>query len=190
MQADATIGIVSNNLANTILAPNESYSLGLQLKNFSSQVYNNITVNLACNHPAIVIDNPNATITSLNPEATVSVNFLFITTGAIKPGAIIDFTVTLNNPSVTCLFQLVAGGAKIQVINYEGVLEIGQANNITFTVTNLGNFTMEDIVLQIQALTPMAVAQSDPVAIGSLAPNEIKQFTATITLMNDSLSRK
>ena len=35
LQPDATIGIVSNNLANTILAPNESYSLGLQLKNFS-----------------------------------------------------------------------------------------------------------------------------------------------------------
>ena len=185
LQPDATIGIVSNNLANTILAPNESYSLGLQLKNFSSQVYNNITVNLACNHPAIVIDNPNAAITSLNPEATVSVNFLFITTGAIKPGAIIDFTVTLNNPSVTCLFQLVAGGAKIQVINYEGVLEIGQANNITFTVTNLGNFTMEDIVLQLQALTPAAIAQNNPIALGSLAPNEVKQFTATITLMND-----
>ena len=185
LQADATIGIVSNSLANTILAPNESYSLTLQLKNFSSQIYNNITVHLSCNHSAVVIDNPNAAITSFNPEITIPVNFSFLTTGAIKPGAIIDFTVTLNNPSLTCIFQLVAGGAKIQVINYDGVLEIGQANNITFTVTNLGNFAMEDIILEIQALTPAAVAQSDPVAIGSLAPNEIKQFTATITLMND-----
>ncbi|HQO17822.1 MAG TPA: C25 family cysteine peptidase, partial [Candidatus Cloacimonas sp.] len=185
MQTDATIGIVSNSLAQTILAPDESYSLSLQLKNFSSETYNEINATLACNHSAVIIDNPSATINTISPEATVPVNFNFSTTGAIRPGAIIDFTLTLDNPSVTSVFQLVAGGADIQIINSTGILQIGNANNITFTAANQGNFTMDNIFLQIQSLTPAATVQNTPISLGSLAPNETKQFSATITIQPD-----
>ena len=185
LQDNATIGIVSNNLAQTILAPNESYSLSLQLKNFSSETYNNINATLACNHSGVNIDNPATTISTINPEATLPVNFNFSTTGAIKPGAVIDFTLTLDNPSVTGVFQLVAGGAEIQIINSTGILQIGNANNITFTAANQGDFAMENISLQIQSLTPAATVQNTPISLGSLAPDETKQFTATITILND-----
>ncbi|MEN6445148.1 MAG: C25 family cysteine peptidase [Candidatus Cloacimonas sp.] len=184
-QQNATIGVVANNLSDTILAPDTSYTLSLELKNFATLAYNNVNANLSCNHSAIIISNPNALIASLNPDATTFVEFNFTTTGAFIPGENIDFTLTLDNPSTTHIFQLMTGGAKIQLINYEGILQIGQANNINFTVSNIGNYTMNDIELQIRSLSTAAVAQSAPISIGSLAPNESRQFNATITLQSD-----
>ena len=183
LQQNSTIGIVSNNLENTILAPDTDYSLSLQLKNFSEQIYNNVNANLTTNHSAIVISNPTVSITTINPDATVSVEFEFTTTGDFRPGAIIDFTLSLDNPSETYIFQLKTGGARIHLVNYDGILEIGEENNIIFSVTNLGNYPMEDINIHIQSLSTAAVTQSNSISIGSLAPNETKQFTAAITIM-------
>ncbi|HOQ77235.1 MAG: C25 family cysteine peptidase [Candidatus Cloacimonetes bacterium] len=183
LQQNSTIGIVSNNLGNTILAPDTDYSLSLQLKNFSEQIYNNVNANLTTNHSAIILSNPTVSIATINPDATVSVEFEFTTTGDFRPGEIIDFVLSLDNPSETHIFQLVTGGAKIHLVNYEGILEIGEENNIIFSVTNLGNYPMEDINLNIQSLSTAAEAQSNSISIGSLAPNETKQFTATITIM-------
>ena len=177
LQQNSTIGIVSNNLGNTILAPDTDYSLSLQLKNFSEQIYNNVNANLTTNHSAIILSNPTVSIATINPDATVSVEFEFNTTGYFRPGEIIDFVLSLDNPSETHIFQLVTGGAKIHLVNYEGILEIGEENNIIFSVTNLGNYPIEDINLNIQSLSTAAEAQSNSISIGSLAPNETKQFS-------------
>jgi hypothetical protein len=185
-ESAATIGIISNNLAGSEVNPVSNYNMSLEFKNFSTTAYAATTVTLSTTHAGVEIAQPTLTLPALAANATTSLSFAFNTTTALHPNETVNFSVSIANPAEEHIFQLLAGGAKITVFNHQGIINPGQTTDVVFSVVNGGNVAMNDIDMQVLSLTTAAVAQSAPVAIGSLAPGEIKQFTASITLAADA----
>jgi hypothetical protein len=184
-ERSATIGIVSNSLANSIINPVSNYNIGLELKNFSATAYGATNVTLSSAHSGISITQPTLSLPALASGASGTLNFAFSTTTALHPNEVIDFSVSIDNPAELHLFQLKSGGAKIMVYSHEGIINPGQANQVTFNIGNPGNVAMSNVNIQVLALTTAAVAQSTPINIGALEPGQVKQFTATVTLPSD-----
>ncbi len=184
--AAASLGIVSNSLNQEILNPDQNYTLSLDLKNFSAAQMSNIGLTLSCTHQAVNITQSTQNIASLAADATATVSFSFSTTGLLSPNEIMEFTLSSTNPAGTHVFQLKSGGAKILVYAHNGIFVPGQTSQINFTVGNTGNVAMNNISMSVLSLTTAATTQTTPVFIGDLAPTEVKQFTASVTLAADA----
>ena len=184
-ERNATIGIISNNLAGSIINPVSNYTLSLGFKNFSPTAYGAVNVTLSSAHAGVLISQPVLSLPALTPNATATLSFEFTTTTALHPNETVLFSVSLDSPAEECLFQLTSGGARIIVYDHSGIITPGQSNEVSFTACNTGNVALSDIYMQVQSLTTAAVAQSAPVSIGTLEPGQETQFSATITLPAD-----
>lgn len=185
LQGTASIGLVSNSLAEAYINPATANSVTLGLKNFSTAAYANVNVNITASHPGVTFTTPNQVISSLAAGATSNLNFQFNVAPTLTPGVIVDFTVTITNPAVQHVFQLKTGGAQIMMYAHQGQIIPGQSNVVQFTVGNSGNVAMNDIFIQPLSQTTAATVQLTPVSIGSLAPGQTAQFNATINLPSD-----
>jgi hypothetical protein len=182
---EASIGIVSNSLAGTLINPGTSNNLTLGFKNLSESTYNNVNIMVASNHTGVSFTTSAQEIASIAADAIANLNFQFTVASTLQPGEIIDFTVTMTNPAGQQVLQLQTGGAKIMVIGHQGLSLPGQSNNIQFTVRNSGNVAMNNISIQLVSLTTAATVQAAPVNIGNLEAGQSSQFTAAVILASD-----
>ncbi|GAB1468815.1 hypothetical protein MASR2M64_15700 [Candidatus Cloacimonadota bacterium] len=178
----AKIGIISNSLAGQLINPATTNTITLGFKNFATAAFNGVNVTIAANNQGISFTQATKTITSLAGGAETSLSYEFIVAPTLKPGEVIDFTISMDNPSGQQLFQLKTGGAAIHIIAAVGQLVPGQNNSVQFTATNTGNVPMNGINILLESNTTAATVQANPVNIGTLNPGQSTQFFATITL--------
>ncbi len=183
---NATLGIISNNMANSFINPGSQNTLTLGFKNFSAAAINNASVVLTVNNDEVTITNGTQNIASLAAGATHELSFGLNANNAIDPGQVLTFTVNISNPADQHMFQLMGGGAQIVVYGHTGVLNPGQASNITFNVTNNGNIPMNNISIQALSLSTAASAQGTPISLGNLEVGQSATFTASITVQADA----
>ena len=185
LEETSTIGVISNNMLNTVLNPVTSHNLSIGVKNFGTSALSNITANISSGYPGVSFTTSSQNIASLASGAEANINFAFNVAGSIMPGERVNFVITFGNPTAKHEFQLITGGAKPLVIAHQGLVNPGMENEVQFTVINSGNVTMNNISMQVNSLTTAASAQSTLIPIGNLEPGQSTEFNATITLPSD-----
>jgi hypothetical protein len=180
----AGIGIVDNNLEQDILAPNETVSGEIVLKNYSA---NSITVNnlgitadladVAYNHSSF----------TLAANATHTISFQVTGHAEIMPRRPITFTLQGTDPVMNQEFQMWGGGAEFTFLNCTGNIGIGQTSTVEFEVMNTGSSPISNATGQCVSLTEAATfGNGGNINLGSFAVGETKTFNMDITVGGDA----
>ncbi len=176
----AGLGVTANSVAGQILHPNHDVDGTITLKNYGSA---SVTV------PSLTLDAAAGTAVTyqhseftLAPGASHAITFQIQGGNLIQPQQALTFTLAAGSPGFNYQFQMVGGGARFNVVDVTGILDIGATSTATYRVMNTGPLAFSDAEVRIVSLSNAATVPSAPIALGSFATGAIKSFDVPVTV--------
>jgi hypothetical protein len=179
----ATIGVIGNSMADEIINAGQSYQVTLTVKNYSTTAYTNVAANMSTSPEGLVIiQNASQNISSIAPGTTATLIYNITVSGSAPNRSIVRFTTSFPSQSTTSVFELLTGGPVFTITNSQGNLNIGQTNNISFTLQNIGTFGIQNGMVNILSSTNAASVTTPNISLGSVAVNETATIQASIAV--------
>ncbi|HNX38868.1 MAG TPA: gingipain R, partial [Candidatus Cloacimonadota bacterium] len=185
--ASASLALIDNDLANSLIDPNTTRLITLQVKNMTESSMSGIQLNLSSpDTDAVSIPSPQMLIPSLEPGATSTIQFTLNFSGQIHPRQRILFNLTSTDPSTLSSFQLIAGGAEFEVLSHSGTMALGQTNQIGFQVKNTGTQDLSGVVVTLHPLVNAMQSPNPTQTVGNWGIGETKDLTFDLLLAGDA----
>lgn len=181
---EAGIGLSENTGADMQINANESLDIAITVKNYSNETYSGVTGNIE-EYENLTITNHSPDSFDLAPGETHTLQFSIAANHNIHPEDLLNLNFVTQNPASSHMFQMVGGGAKLQVFNHSGELPLGQNSTVTFTATNSGSAPLSAAHVIVQPLTEAATISASPINLGEILPGDEFDFDVSISLMPD-----
>ena len=178
--------IVYNDVQCENLISGASVNPTITLKNVGVETANNISVSLSTESEYITMTNATASVASIAPDATATVNdFSFDVANSIPDGTKIQFFVTCVSGDETweSKFDLTFSAPNLAVSNISNTeLEAGGNGTLTIEIANIGGADADNVILEIYSSSNDITFDNNVSEIGSLATSETTTVNLQITV--------
>lgn len=176
---DGGLGIIDNSVADTFINPNQSIEATITLKNYGNQTVNLDSVDFETTDK-LSISNVNAAA-SIAAGATASISFQIAAIADLIPREALTVNLRINDLAPQ-IFRLWGGGAEISILSATGILNIGQENQVDFSILNRSNTNLSDASVQVISLSEAASINEAPIHLGALASSESINFSTSVSV--------
>ena len=174
---------------------NESQTLNMGFRNVGNLIANSVTANLNCDSPYITVTQGSATVGTVDPYGTTSIEnaFAFAVSDDVPDQTVVTFDLTCSNGSETWVstFDITLNapdfGRIISVLeevdgNGNGHADSGETLTLHFTGQNTGHSLAPNTVFGVFCSAPEIIFDQNQFSIGDLAVDDTFTVDFTFTV--------